>query len=979
MTLQKPLILAIDDTPSNLLMLGVALEPGFDLQIATSGAAGLALAAQTPPDLILLDIMMPEMDGFEVCRRLKANPALQDIPVVFVSALTEIESESTGFALGAADYITKPINVEIARQRIHNLVEREALRKSVMQQRDQLQAQVAELDAAQHVLKQTQTTLAASEAFKLHILNSLSEEITVIDHTGVIQAVNEPWWRFAYDNPTEQGTLADHIGVGGNYLEVCRKAIHLGDPDANIASDALQGIQGVLDGSLPGFTLEYPCHSPTQPRWFSMAVSPLQQSTHRGAVIAHTNITERKVAQEKLQLAASVFTHAREGITITTTDGKIVEVNDAFSRITGYSRDEVLGQNPRLLKSDHQSGEFYAHLWAQLTSVGYWHGEIWNRRKNGELYAEMLTITAVCDAAGKTEHYVALFSDITALKAHEDQLDRIAHYDALTNLPNRVLLADRLRHGMAIELRRGKKLAVAFLDLDGFKAVNDTHGHEAGDQLLITLTARMKHTLREGDTLARIGGDEFVAVLGDLDDASACVPMLSRLLSAASQPLTVNGALLQVSASVGVTYYPQSQDVEPDQLLRQADHAMYQAKLAGKNRYSFFDAEQDSGIRSLHQSIERFRQALAQHELVLHYQPKVNMRTGVVIGAEALVRWQFPGVGLLAPGQFLPIIENHPLAVELGEWVINAALTQMAVWQAQGMNMPVSVNVSARQLQQSNFVQRLQEILAAHPEVAPSCLEIEILETSALEDLAGVSQVIEACRELGVMFAMDDFGTGYSSLTYLRRLRVNLLKIDQSFVHEMLDDVDDLAILQGVIGLAKSFQRDVIAEGVETVAHGSLLLQMGCELAQGYSIARPMPAHEMADWLAQWKPNPVWSEQTVITVENLPLLYAGMEHRAWVSAMGRHLDGERPAPPPLNLKQCNLGKWLDGVGRVRYGTQSAFVVLTELHQKIHALSMDLVALREQGCNAQALSRWPELERLRDALLAQLEALAASSP
>jgi hypothetical protein len=229
------------------------------------------------------------------------------------------------------------------------------------------------------------------------------------------------------------------------------------------------------------------------------------------------------------------------------------------------------------------------------------------------------------------------------------------------------------------------------------------------------------------------------------------------------------------------------------------------------------------------------------------------------------------------------------------------------------------------------------------------------------------------------MFAMDDFGTGYSSLTYLRRLRVNLLKIDQSFVHEMLDDVDDLAILQGVIGLAKSFQRDVIAEGVETVAHGSLLLQMGCELAQGYSIARPMPAHEMADWLAQWKPNPVWSEQTVITVENLPLLYAGMEHRAWVSAMGRHLDGERPAPPPLNLKQCNLGKWLDGVGRVRYGTQSAFVVLTELHQKIHALSMDLVALREQGCNAQALSRWPELERLRDALLAQLEALAASSP
>jgi diguanylate cyclase (GGDEF)-like protein len=286
----------------------------------------------------------------------------------------------------------------------------------------------------------------------------------------------------------------------------------------------------------------------------------------------------------------------------------------------------------------------------------------------------MLTITAVRDAQDKTEHYVALFSDITALKAHEEELHHIAHYDALTNLPNRVLLADRLRQGMAQEQRRGKKLAVVFLDLDGFKAVNDTHGHKAGDQLLITLTSRMKENLREGDTLARIGGDEFVAVLGDLEDIKDSVPMLTRLLSAASQPLMIGDAVLNVSASLGVTCYPQAQDVEADQLLRQADQAMYQAKLAGKNRYSFFDAEQDSGIRNHHQSLERIRQGLVEHEFILHYQPKVNMHTGVVVGAEALIRWQHPESGLLSPGQFLPSVENTPLAITLGEWVIDTAL-----------------------------------------------------------------------------------------------------------------------------------------------------------------------------------------------------------------------------------------------------------------------------------------------------------------
>ncbi|MBP8285884.1 MAG: EAL domain-containing protein [Rhodoferax sp.] len=672
-----------------------------------------------------------------------------------------------------------------------------------------------------------------------------------------------------------------------------------------------------------------------------------------------------------LKLAASVFTHAREGIMITDVNEVIVEVNDAFTRITGYTRDDSIGQTPRLLRSGRQSKEFYTNLWQQLHDKDHWYGEIWNQRKSGELYAEMLTITAVRDAQQRASHYVGLFFDITAVKEHEHELDHIAHYDALTNLPNRVLLADRLHQGMAHELRRGRKLVVVFLDLDGFKSVNDHHGHEVGDQLLITVAARMKQTLREGDTLARIGGDEFVAVLGDLDDGTACVPMLNRLLGAASMPVKFGDKQLQVSASIGVTSFPQTQEIEADQLLRQADQAMYQAKLAGKNRYTFFDAEQDSGIRSRFESVERIRQGLHDDEFVLFYQPKVNMRSGKVIGAEALIRWQHPTMGLLSPAHFLPAIENHPLSVNLGEWVINTALDQMALWRQQGFDLPISVNVGARQLQQSSFATQLREMLSAHPQVNANHLEIEILETSALEDLARVSQVIEQCSEFGVRFAMDDFGTGYSSLTYLRRLRVHVLKIDQSFVRDMLDDADDLAILQGVIGLANSFRRSVIAEGVETIEHGSLLLQLGCEAAQGYGIAKPMPAVQLPDWVANWQPDAAWRIQRPIPSEQIPLLYARIEHRAWIAGIKSYVLGEQASHPALDAKQCNFGQWLQG-DVYQNGVQAASRTLLHLHEQAHTLGSEIVALQRQGKNAQALSRLPELDQMRDQLLAQFD-------
>jgi diguanylate cyclase (GGDEF)-like protein/PAS domain S-box-containing protein len=611
--------------------------------------------------------------------------------------------------------------------------------------------------------------------------------------------------------------------------------------------------------------------------------------------------------------------------------------------------------------------------------------ELRMQKLNGAFFWAQLRTTVTRDADGVSVWRVVMI-DITALKTQERALKNLAHYDALTSLPNRVLLADRLQSAMAQAQRCGHRLAVAYIDLDGFKAINDQHGQEAGDQLLIVVAARMKRALRTCDTLARIGGDEFVAVMVGFSDEASNEPMLTRLLTAASQPASIGNAsdnldsdlVIQISASLGVTFYPQADAVDADQLLRQADQAMYQAKLAGKNRYHVFDAEQDRSVRGHHESLAGIRRALTAREFVLYYQPKVNMRTGAIIGAEALIRWQHPEKGLLPPAVFLPVIEDHPLAIEVGEWVIDTALTQMEIWHADGLDIPVSVNIGARQLQQANFVERLRALLAAHPRIKPSSLELEVLETSALEDLAQVSKVISACREIGMMFALDDFGTGYSSLTYLKRLSVTQLKIDQSFVRDMLDDPDDLAILEGVLGLASAFRRQVIAEGVETIEHGTMLLRFGCELAQGYGIARPMPAGDLPAWCATWRPDSAWLTVSAVSRDDLPVLFACVEHRAWIAALETHLKGECAAPPPLDVQQSRLGMWLDTKRLTGHSAQAAMQAIEPLHQKIHALAAALLKLKAQGHKSQALARLGELQDLRDALITQMKALVQHS-
>ncbi|MFZ6819106.1 EAL domain-containing protein [Undibacterium sp. Ji22W] len=571
----------------------------------------------------------------------------------------------------------------------------------------------------------------------------------------------------------------------------------------------------------------------------------------------HTDISERKQLEQVQKDASTVFASSYEGIMMVSIDGLISKVNPAFTRITGYHEEEVIGRSPKILSSGRHTSEFYRHLWTDLIKQDFWRGEIWNRRKSGEEYIELLSISTVRDEFGVILHFIGVFSDISQLKAHEAELDKIAHYDTLTGLPNRRLLGDRLGQALIRAQRDQSLLAVCFLDLDGFKAINDQYGHHVGDQLLIGVSEHLRVVLRSNDTLARLGGDEFVILLSDIKNSMESVQILNRILIAASRSVKVDDVVLNVSASIGVSLYPDD-NVDTDSLLRHADQAMYIAKNAGKNRYHLFDPESDRKAQFHRSYLELLMLALTNQEFVLYYQPKVDLRDGRIIGAEALIRWVHPERGVLPPAEFLSYIQGSPLDHKLGEWVIEQALIQGERWHQQGLPLRISVNISADHLIQRDFTDHLAFALSQHPTIPPQFFELEVLETAAIADIEQAVDILNGCRQLGVHFSLDDFGTGYSSLTYLRKLPIDTLKIDQSFVRDMLLDSEDLGIVEGVIRLANAFHREVIAEGVETLEHGAALLALGCYLAQGYGIARPMPADQFMQWAEKWQSEKAW-------------------------------------------------------------------------------------------------------------------------
>ena len=555
-------------------------------------------------------------------------------------------------------------------------------------------------------------------------------------------------------------------------------------------------------------------------------------------------VAERKQSDEAQRIAATAF-ESQQGVFITNAQHLILRVNKAFTEITGYSADEVVGQSPSILKSGRHDGAFFASMTQALENTGTWAGEIWNRRKNGEVYPEWLNISAVKDAAGQTTHYVAIFSDITERVHAQTQIDTLAFYDPLTDLPNRRLLLDRLAQGQHASTRHARKSALLFVDLDNFKTLNDTLGHHQGDLLLVQVAQRLKTCIREGDTVARLGSDEFVVMLenlseDDIEAATQAETVADNILKAFQPDFALDHGAHHATPSIGITLFGGDSPQSSEQPLRHAELAMFQAKAAGRNTLRFFDARMQAEV-SAHAALEAdLREAVQQQQFLLHYQPQV-VGAGRITGVEALVRWQHPRRGMVSPAEFIALAEESELILAIGQWVLDTACMQLAAWAKapELAQLTVAVNVSARQLKQSNFVASVLATLQ-RTQANPKRLKLELTESMLVDDVEAIIAKMGALKAHGVAFSLDDFGTGYSSLAYLKRLPLDQLKIDQGFVQNIVTDPNDAAIAKMVVVLAESMGLSVIAEGVELQAQADFLAHQGCHAYQGYLFSKPL-------------------------------------------------------------------------------------------------------------------------------------------
>lgn len=567
------------------------------------------------------------------------------------------------------------------------------------------------------------------------------------------------------------------------------------------------------------------------------------------------------------RLAAHLFEHLLEGVLVMDSEYRVLDANPAFTQMTGQSRSQILGTVPTPLKMEKPgSGPEHhrAAVLSSLQSTGTWQGEYSALDGSGEPRVFKAGISSMKGADGTVLFYVLSCLDITQSRQQVEQLARQAYFDGLTGLPNRVQLADMMNEALAASEREGFLLTVCYLDLDHFKPVNDRFTHGVGDRLLVELAERLRKSMRHwasgSDAVARLGGDEFVLLLRTttLDEARYAV---ERILRNVSEPyaLGVGVAPLILTSTIGATVYPLD-SADADTLLRHADHAMYGAKQSGRNGYLFFDVEHDRRTEANFEAIGRVQEALEARQFVLYYQPKVDMRAGKVLGMEALLRWKHPRHGVIPPAQFLPVIEHTSLSGRVGDWVLTEGIAQLSRWLAAGLDITVSINVSAQHLQEPQFQERLATLLMPYPTDVAQRLVLEVLETAALANVDFTCDLMDRCRALGVRFALDDFGTGYSTLTYLKGLPLDLLKIDRSFVQNMLVDEQDMAIVEGVIGLSKTFGYTVVAEGVESTQHAQRLIDAGCDIGQGNGIAKAMPAEDVFHWVSRHR-GPLTGEQ----------------------------------------------------------------------------------------------------------------------
>lgn len=821
----SPTLLVVDDVPENIHTLLEALKNDYRIMVASNGHKAIEMAqGNTPPDLILLDIVMPDMDGYEVCRQIKATPAGNHIPVIFVTVADALEEKVLGFDVGAADYITKPLDIDEVRARVRIHLELSRLR---------------------------------------HFL-----ELEVAQRTALLEKSEEKYRILADYSPNWEYWLAQD----GSYLYVSPACTEIsGYTPADFFTDANLMEKIIYPEDLSSWKKCGPQSCPPKnqhirltfrirqrhggERWIEHVCTPVlnRSGNYNGCRGTYRDITEQRQAEENLHLAAAVLENTTEGMIITDAENNILSVNRAFTDITGFSKQDVINHNPGLLKSGRHDRNFYQGMWKAIDTHGSWQGEIWNRRKDGTVFPTLSNISVIRNAQGKRTHHIAVFSDLSHIKNTEQKLDFLAHRDPLTELPNRALFNEFLTQAIRQAEHNHSRFSLLFLDLDNFKMVNDSLGYLMGDQCLIEAAHRLKEVLPGVASIARIGSDEFNIILDKENNVPGPDLIARQIIDAFNKPFSINGHVIYIGISIGIALYP-TDGMNTEMLLSHSHAALHQAKSQGRRLLRFFSPEMTSHARERLELEADLRQAIEKEELCLFYQPQTDLSNGQVVGFEALVRWQHPVRGMISPASFIPLAEESGLIVPLGDWVLHSACRQMKRWTLSGLVFrQIAVNISAIQLVRSNFADSVKAIIK-ETGIQPEWLEIEITESAVMSNLDAALKTLLDLKELGIRLSMDDFGTGYSSLAYLQQLAVDKLKIDISFIRNILVNANDAAIVQAMIALGHSLGLEIIAEGVEESAQAKFLRMYQCDVIQGYLVSRPMPVEQIADFMTNYQP-----------------------------------------------------------------------------------------------------------------------------
>ncbi len=894
-------VLIVDDTPAKLVALA-AIVSGMALEIVTANSGQQALRQLLKRDfaVILLDVNMPMMDGFETATLIRSRPRSADTPIIFVTAEANSEAERiSGYTLGAVDFIYSPIIPEILRAKVQVFVNLFYLQRQVLLHNEHLESLVEQRTAAL-TEEITEHKQADEQVQRLtHLYQALSEINQAIvrmeQQAELFPLVCRCATEFGGMKMAWIGQLNDESGMivpvasygdGLGYLDGLTVSSHADVVEGRgPAGTALREDRAVIVNNFSTDPRTVPWRERAAKYGFNSSTAfPIQRGGKPFAVLAvyheqidafdeeaialldeaTTNISfaldnfdhevQRQLAEESLRLAASVYETSTEAMMVTDADNHILSINPAFTKVTGYTLDEVLGQNPDILSSGRQDDAFYQAMWEEVNTSGHWQGELWDRRKDGSVYPKWLTISTIYHEDGSVHRRVALFTDISKMKESEDLIWQQANFDALTGLPNRRMFHDRLEQELKKAQRANLVLAVLFLDLDRFKEVNDTLGHATGDMLLKEAALRLNKCVRETDTVARLGGDEFTIILGELGDPNSIERICQDILLKLAEPYHLNEEVAYVTVSIGITLYPaDAKGIEA--LLKNADQAMYAAKGQGRNRHHYFTPSMQEAAQAKMRIANDLRGVLDGNQFWVAYQPIVELATGAIYKAEALIRWQHPTRGLVGPDEFIPIAEETGMIIDIGNWVFTEAANQVKKWrQSHHAEFQISVNKSPVQFQgtgnsHGSWIDHLRQL-----DLPGQSIAIEITEGLLLDVRTAVTDQLLEFRNAGIQISIDDFGTGYSSLAYLKKFNIDYIKIDQSFVKNLESDSDDMALCEAIIVMAHTLGMQVIAEGIETAEQRDLLTAAGCDYGQGFLFARPVPAEELEVLLSKAAP-----------------------------------------------------------------------------------------------------------------------------